>query len=100
MASKEDFKLDEAVIKKLGLRETDKQVSAQTALDGRVYEYPHLENVFVMEYDLYGNRMPEGSCFLAFHGRHGLMGTHLKIEDLKNASADDIKNIVQNNIDS
>ena len=100
MASNDDFKLDEALIRKLGLRETDKPVSALTALNGRVYEYPHLENVFIMEYDLYGNRMPEGSCFLAFNGRHGLMGTHLRIEELKKASTDDIKNIVQKNIDS
>ena len=63
-------------------------------MDARVFEYPGLENVFVMENDPYGNIMPKGSCFLAFFGSHGLIGKHLRVEELKNASADDIKKLV------
>jgi hypothetical protein len=47
-----------------------------------------------MENDPYGNIMPKGSCFLAFFGSHGLIGKHLRVEELKNASADDIKKLV------
>jgi hypothetical protein len=41
--------------------------------------------------------MPAGSCFLAFYGSNGLIGKHLKIETLRNASSKDIENIVQRN---
>jgi len=97
MIHTENFNIDEETISKLGLRISDKPVNAQIAPDARVFEYPHLENVFVMESDLYGNPMPENSCFLAFNGHHGLIGKHLKIETLKNASVEDIKNMVQSN---
>ncbi len=53
-----------------------------------------------MESDLYGNTMPKDSCFLAFYGQHGLIGKHLKVETLKNASLQDMKAMVQSNIDS
>jgi hypothetical protein len=52
-----------------------------------------------MESDLYGNKMPEGSCFLAFNGHHGLMGKHLKLETLRNSSVEDIKKMVESNLE-
>ncbi len=92
-----DLNIDEDTINKLGLKLSDKLPDAQIAPQARVFEYPDLENVFVMESDLYGNRMPKNSCFLAFYGTHGLMGKHLYIETLRNASVEDIKNMVQKN---
>jgi len=89
--------IDEETIKEVGLRLSDKPINAEIAPAARVFEYPHLENVFVMESDLYGNEMPKDHCFLAFHGAHGLIGKHLKIETLKHASVEDIKNMVQSN---
>lgn len=92
-----EVNIDEETIRKAGLRETDKPVNAELAPDARVFEFPDLENVFIMESDLYGNTMPKGSCFLAFYGRSGLMGKHLKVESLKNCSVEDIKQIVERN---
>lgn len=92
-----DLNIDEDTINKIGLQLSDKLSDAQIAPNARVFEYPNLDNVFVMESDLYGNRMPKNSCFLAFYGTHGLIGKHLSIETLKNASEEDIKNIVQRN---
>jgi hypothetical protein len=85
---------DAETISKIGLRLSDKPINAQVTMDARVFEYPGLENVFVMENDPYGNIMPKGSCFLAFFGSHGLIGKHLRVEELKNASADEIKKLV------
>lgn len=93
------FNIDEETISKLGLRLSDEPLNAEIAPNARVFEYPHLDKVFVMESDLYGNTMPIGSCFLAFYGHHGLIGKHLKVETLKNASIDDIKNMVRSNIE-
>jgi hypothetical protein len=93
----EDYVIDEETINRLGLRLSKQHVNAQTDPDARVFEYPHLDNVFIMESDLYGNKMPKGSCFLAFPGTHGLIGKHLKIETLRNASIEEIENIVQSN---
>ena len=81
-----EVNIDEETIQKAGLRETDKPVNAELAPAARVFEFPGLEDVFIMESDLYGNAMPKGSCFLAFYGRSGLMGQHLKVETLKNCS--------------
>lgn len=50
-----------------------------------------------MESDLYGNQMPEGSCFLAFDGRTGLMGKHIRIETLLQSTKEDIEKIVNDN---
>ena len=91
------FSLDEATINKVGLRVSDKHINAQIAPGSKVFEYPHLNNVFIMESDLYGNLMPEGSCFLAFEGQHGLIGRNITIEKLTLASEDDIKSMVQHN---
>ncbi|MDQ6812640.1 MAG: hypothetical protein M3040_02700 [Bacteroidota bacterium] len=92
-----DFNLDEETINKVGLQPSDEAINAQVTPDARVFKYPHLDNVFVMESDLYGNPMPKNSCFLAFYGHHGLIGKHLKIETLKNSSVEDIKHIVETN---
>lgn len=95
MTNTEEYNIDEETISKLGLRPSDKPINAQCAPNARVFEFPHLDNVFIMESDLYGNTMPKDSCFLAFYGSHGLIGKHLKIETLKHASVEDIKEMVQ-----
>ena len=97
MNDKDKMTIDDDTIKKVGLRLSEKPVNADTATSSRVFEYPNLDNVFIMESDLYGNAMPLHSCFLAFAGNHGLMGQHLKIETLRNASVADIKKLVQSN---
>ena len=94
MATNNEFSIDEEAIGKIGLRLSDKSINANIAPDARVFDYPDLENVFVMESDLYGNKMPKDSCFLAFIGQHGLIGKHLKVETLKKASTQDIRNMV------
>jgi hypothetical protein len=95
MTTTNDFNLDKETISKLGLQPSESLINAQIALNARVFEYPDLENVFVMESDLYGNVMPKGSCFLAFYGSHGLIGKHMKVEELKNASKEEIKKLVE-----
>ncbi|MGB8191158.1 MAG: hypothetical protein WCF67_04520 [Chitinophagaceae bacterium] len=97
MISTDDYRINEETIRKIGLRPSDKPINAQIAPGARVFDYPHLEGVFVMESDLYGNKMPKDSCFLAFNGQHGLIGKHLKVETLQNASREEIKNMVENN---
>ena len=94
METTNDMNIDEETISKIGLRPSDKAINAQISPEARVFEYPHLEKVFIMENDLYGNKMPKDSCFLAFTGLHGLMGKHIKVEELKNATREDIKNMV------
>ena len=93
------FNIDEETISKIGLQLSDKPINAQVAPNARVFEYPNLDNVFIMESDLYGNRMPKNSCFLAFYGHHGIIGKHLLVETLKNASLEDIKKIVESNLE-
>lgn len=88
---------DEA-IETLGLKLTDKHVSDQVKSNVRVFEYPHLDGVFIMESDLYGNVMPNDSCFLAFHGKTGLIGKHLTIEKLMGASVEDVKHMIDANV--
>lgn len=95
MTNPNDFNIDEETISKIGLRLSDKDINAQIAPDARVFEYPGLDNVFIMESDLYGNTMPEGTCFLAFFGHRGLIGRHLKIETLKSASKKEIEAMVE-----
>ncbi|MEJ7736176.1 MAG: hypothetical protein WKF97_02015 [Chitinophagaceae bacterium] len=91
--------IDDETISEVGLRLSDKPVIAQIDPYARVFEYPHLDNVFVMESDLYGNKMPKDSCFIAFYGHHGLLGKHLLVETLKKSSVDDIKKIVESNLE-
>lgn len=90
-----DCIIDDETISKIGLRLSDKPINSDIAIDARVFEYPHLEDVFVMESDLYGNRMPHDSCFLAFSGAHGLIGKHLRLETLRNSSVEEIKLMVE-----
>lgn len=92
---KPDVNIDEETINKVGLKLSNKPIHAPQAPFARVFEYPHLENVFIMETDLYGNAMPKGSCFLVFYGRNGLMGTDLGVETLKHSSVEDIRAIVE-----
>jgi len=91
------YNIDEETISQLSLRLSDKPVSSQIAPNTRVFEYPNLEDVFIMESDLYGNTMPKDTCFLAFPGRNGLIGKQLKIEILKKASMEEIKKMVEIN---
>ena len=95
MESTKDINIDEETISKIGLQPSDKAINAQISSEARVFAYPHLENVFIMESDLYGNKVPKGSCFLAFTAPHGVIGIHLKVEALKNATPEDIKNMVE-----
>jgi hypothetical protein len=97
MENKADFNLDDKLIKRLGLQLTEAPLNTQATPNARAFKYPHLEDVYIMESDLYGNIMPKGSCFLAFKGRNGLVGKHLHVETLENASLDDIKEMVSSN---
>ena len=86
-----------STIKELCLRLSNQKINAKISPDARVFEYTHLENVFIMENDLYGNVMPKDSCFLAFYGHHGLMGKQLSLDTLLHSSVNDIKHIVESN---
>jgi hypothetical protein len=97
MSNTISYNIDQETINQLGLTITTKQINAQSTPRARVFEYPHLDNVFIMENDLYGATMPEHSCFIAFNGRHGLMGKHITIDELKNSSVEEIKTLVANN---
>ena len=97
MTTTTKFNLDENTIRQIGLQLTDKPINAQIAPDARVFKYPQLEDVFIMESDLYGNVMPKDSCFLAFNGKHGLVGKHLKVETLKSASVEAIRKMIEDN---
>ena len=97
MQSTDNVNIDEETISKLGLRLTDNSINAQISPEARVFIYPFLEEVYVMESDLYGNKIPYGSCFLAFKGGHGLIGKHLRVEVLRNATLKEIKDMVQSN---
>ncbi len=97
MINSNDLNIDEETISKTGLTLSDEPINAQIAPNARVFKYPDLDNVFIMESDLYGNTMPKDSCFLAFNGSHGLIGKHLSVETLKNSSVEDIKKIVESN---
>ena len=91
------FNLDKETIDQLGLFQSHKQINAPIAADARIFQFPNLRDVYIMESDLYGNPMPKGSCFLAFKGRDGLLGKHMLIDTLKKCTLQDIKKIVENN---
>jgi hypothetical protein len=97
MSDTVSYNIDKETISRLGLTITHKQVNAQSTPHARVFEYPHLENVFIMENDLYGATMPGHSCFIAFNGRHGLMGKQISIDELKNSSLEEIRKLVVDN---
>ncbi|MDB5253569.1 MAG: hypothetical protein JWP27_2738 [Flaviaesturariibacter sp.] len=89
--------LSPQLIEKLGLTLSTDDVNAATNPDARVFRYPTLDRIYIMESDLYGNPMPANSCFLAFTGRNGLMGRHITIDALSKTSAEGIKQLVQDN---
>ncbi len=93
------YNIDDETISKLGLIITTKEVNAPGTPHARVFEYPHLDNVFIMENDLYGTTMPEHTCFIAFNGRHGLVGKHLTIDELKSSTVEGIRKLVDDNCD-
>ena len=93
------FNLDKDTIDKLGLYRSYTPVNAHLSPDARIYQFPNLDDVYVMESDLYGNTMPAGSCFLAFQGRNGLMGKHILIDTLRNSTLEDIQKMVFDNHD-
>ncbi len=97
MQESTEVNIDEETIRKAGLRISDKTINAHLAPNARVFEITGMENVFVMESDLYGNEMPKGFCFLAFYGRNGLIGQQLKVDTLVNASINDIQKMVDSN---
>lgn len=94
---REELNIDDVTIRKLGLRLSNKSINAQIAPGARVFEYPGLDDIYIMESDLYGNMMPKDSCFLAFSGTHGLIGKHLKVETLMNLGPDEIRRMVESN---
>src|SRR5687768_5013106 len=92
MKKHNSYNLNAKTINKVGLQLSTKQLNAHTAPNARIFDYPHLEGqLYIMENDLYGNVMPKGSCFMAFYGRDGLMGKHIRVETLKNASLEEMK---------
>lgn len=97
MSEQDHFNLSVEVIEQLGLQQSHEDINAQIAPNARVFTYPGLQDVYVMESDLYGNPMPEGSCFLAFHGRVGLIGQHITIKALQNSTKEDIEKLVAAN---
>src|SRR5687768_14043139 len=97
MNNQSEVNLDDQTITAIGLRSTNKQINAEVSPNARIFEYPHLPDVYIMECDLYGNKMPKDSCFLAFTGQHGLIGKHIKVETLKNLSVNEIKQMVEEN---
>src|SRR5829696_3843438 len=94
MTNEAIFHIDEETIKSIGLQPADIPAGAQLARNARVFAFPGLQNVLVMESDLYGNPMQEGTCFLAVQGQHGLMGRSLHVEKLKTCSTDDVQKMV------
>jgi hypothetical protein len=89
--------IDEETISSTGLRPSHNPVTAQLATRTRIFEFPTLQDVFVMESDFYGNAMPAGTCFLVFNGRHGFIGEELHVETLRNISAAEIRERVRRN---
>jgi len=99
MSDNISYNIDDETISKLGLIITTKEVNAPGTPHARVFEYPYLDNVFIMENDLYGTTMPEHTCFIAFNGRHGLVGKYLTIDELKSSTVEGIKKLVDDNCD-
>jgi hypothetical protein len=97
MNTTNELNIDEETIKQVGLLPSDAPLNAQTAPGARIFKYPHLEEVYIMESDLYGNAMPKDSCFIAFNGNHGFIGKHLMLSTLKSSSVNEIKAIIEAN---
>jgi hypothetical protein len=49
MENIDDFVIDEETIIKVGLQRSSQQINASGSEDARVFEYPLLSNVFIME---------------------------------------------------
>jgi hypothetical protein len=97
MINIDTFSIDEETISKIGLQLSNKHINAYIAPESRIFDYPSLDNVFIMESDFYGNKMPENCCFVAFYGKDGLIGKHLQVETLRNATVEEMKKIVLSN---
>jgi hypothetical protein len=98
MITDKELNIDEETIESLGLQLTDTPLTAEAVNPwARVFTVPGLEEVYIMESDLYGKQMPKDSVFLAFNGPHGLIGKPMKIEKLRRLSVKDIKKIVEDN---
>jgi hypothetical protein len=95
MISEAAYHIDAETIKTLRLHPATPPSGSQLASNARMYQFPNLENVYVMESDFYGNPMPEGSCFLAIQGKHGLIGRQMNVEKLRNCSAADLQKMMQ-----
>ncbi len=91
------YTLDSETIAVLGLVKSEKSINASVAPDARIFQFSNIENVYIMENDLYGNPMPEGTIFLVFEGRAGLLGKQISVERLRNSSEEEIRKIVQDN---
>jgi len=84
------------VISNLSLQLTDK-LDTVSELTGKIYKYPNIKDVYILEKDLYGNSMPEGYCFLAFSGSHGMIGRQLSLKTLEKASEEDMRILIESN---
>ena len=91
------YTLDSETIAALGLVKSEKSINASVAPDARIFQFSNIENVYIMENDLYGNPMPEGTIFLVFEGRAGLLGKQISVERLRNSSEEEIRKIVEDN---
>lgn len=98
MADQTVFNIDNETIQKVGLKPSDAPINAQIAPNARIFAYPNLPEVYIMESDLYGNPMPKGSCFLAFKGKYGFVGQHMTVDALKKSSVEDIKALISTNV--
>jgi hypothetical protein len=95
MINEATYHIKQEIVNQIGLQPTDIPAGSQLATNARVYKFRDMEHVFVLESDLYGNPMPEGSCFLAVQGKHGLMGRRLRVEKLRTCSAEEIQKMAQ-----
>jgi|SRR6476620_4138960 len=95
MITTNNYTLDEEVVQFLALRLRLTPIEIDSTVTGRIFEYPHIPEVYILEDDLTGNRMPEGTCLLAFTDREKLEGVKLKIETLLISTPGDIKRLIQ-----
>lgn len=93
----EQVNINIKTINDLELYQVGKAINAHTTSKARIFSIADLQDVYIMENDLYGNVMPMGSFFLAFNGRNGLMGIQILIDTLRKSSPSDIGKIVDAN---
>ena len=58
-----DINIDEETINKIGLRPANKVINAQISPDARVFIYPFLEDVYIMENDLMATKCQKIPAF-------------------------------------